>query len=283
MLGDVEVELARLGVRHTTERTRSLTHACELVRAAAQRGDTVVTLSGDGMVGAAAGVLRDVPGSVLGVLPGGRGNDFARVLGVPLDAVQACQVIADGRPRRVDVGEAGGRTFIGIASVGFDSDANRIANQAPAWLGQGVYAYGALRALAAWRPATFELELDGAGERVVGYSVGAANSKAYGGGMFVAPGAELDDGLLDVVWKAHTPRLRFLRDLPKVFDGTHVESPSVTVRRAREVRISADRPFAIYADGDPIAELPVTVRAVPAALTVLAPRVPAPTATPGHR
>src|SRR4029077_9706572 len=97
--------------------------------------------------------------------------------------------------------QAGGQAFVGIASVGFDSEANRIANEAPAWLGGLVYAYGALRALASWRPAHFEIELDPPGERhgFMAYTVGACNSKTYGGGMKAAPDAILDDGLLEVV------------------------------------------------------------------------------------
>jgi YegS/Rv2252/BmrU family lipid kinase len=208
------------------------------------------------------------------VLPGGRGNDFARVLGIPQDAHAACATIADGAPRAVDVGDVAGKAFVGIASVGFDSDANRIANEAPPWLGGLVYAYGALRALAAWRPARFAIELDPPGERheFTGYSVGAANSKAYGGGMFAAPGALLDDGLLEVMVVEHMSRRRFLLSLlPKVFKGTHVEMPEVHVFRAKEVEISADRPFTMYADGDPIGDLPLRVRAVQGAVNVLVP------------
>jgi YegS/Rv2252/BmrU family lipid kinase len=254
--------------------TRSLAHARELAREAARAGETVVALSGDGMVGAIADTLREVPGAVLGILPGGRGNDFARVLGLSEDPSAACETIAHGSPRAVDMGEAGGRGFVGIASVGFDSDANSIANEAPGWLGALVYAYAALRALASWRPATFEIELDPPGERhtFTGYSVGAANSKAYGGGMFAAPDALLDDGMLEIVVCEHMSRVRFLTSLlPKIFKGTHVDLPTVRVFRAREVDISADRPFTMYADGDPIGELPLRVRALPGAVNVLVP------------
>jgi diacylglycerol kinase family enzyme len=89
--------------------------------------------------------------------------------------------------------------------------------------------------------------------------------------MFIAPDADLADGQLDVVLTSATSRLRFLRSLPLVFKGGHVDLPSVEVLRGPEVRISADRPFTVYADGDPIAELPVTVRAVPGAIRVLLP------------
>jgi diacylglycerol kinase family enzyme len=175
--------------------------------------------------------------------------------------------------RELDLGAVGARTFIGIASCGFDSEANRIANETRLVRGNLVYAYGALRALLGWRPARFEVQLDGGEVRVLsGYTVAAANSRAYGGGMLLAPDASLDDGLLDIVLVAHTPKLRFLRLLPTVFRGEHVRQANVQVLRAREVRVSADRPFTMYADGDPIAELPVTVRALHGAVHVMVPK-----------
>jgi YegS/Rv2252/BmrU family lipid kinase len=293
---EVERALREHGLEVRRVDTRDLSHARELAEEGARAGETVVVLSGDGMVGVVADVLRGVPGAVLGVLPGGRGNDLARALNIPQDPIAACAVIADGVPRAMDLGEVGGQAeaeqkaapgklgtalavvhgqaFVGIASVGFDSEANRIANVAPAWLGNLVYAYGALRALASWRPARFEIELDPPGERLrfTAYTVGACNSKTYGGGMRAAPDALLDDGLLDVVVLESLSKLKFLtKVLPKVFKGTHVHLPSVHVFRAAEVEISADRPFTMYADGDPIGELPVRVRAVRGAVSVLVP------------
>jgi YegS/Rv2252/BmrU family lipid kinase len=272
-LPDVQDALRRLGLEHRVETTRSLEHAHELAREAADNGEVAVAFGGDGLVGAVAGALMHSPG-VVGVLPGGRGNDLARVLGIPLEPVPACSVLSDGTVRALDLGQAGERTFVGIASCGFDSEANRIANETRLVRGNLVYAYGAIRALAGWRPARFELTLDGDRSHVVtGYSVGAGNSKAYGGGMYAAPDAELDDGLLDIVTCADMPKRRFLTSmLPRVFKGTHVDLPEVTVLRASEVTISADRPFTMYADGDPIAELPVTVRAIPGAVRVIVPR-----------
>jgi YegS/Rv2252/BmrU family lipid kinase len=271
----VERALASHGLNARRCDTRDLEHARQLARQAAEAGETVVALSGDGMIGAIADVLREIDGAILGVLPGGRGNDLVRVLGIPMDPVAACAVIAQGDSRLFDLGEVAGKAFVGIASVGFDSEANRIANEAPSWLGGLVYAYGALRALMTWRPARFELELDPPGERRVftAYSVGACNSKAYGGGMFAAPDALLDDGLLDVLVCENVSKITFLtKILPKVFRGTHVNEPSVHVFRAREVEISADRPFAMYADGDPIGDLPVRVRTLPAVVRIIAPK-----------
>ncbi len=274
VLPDVEAFLGRLRLDFTTKRTRNLEHARELARGAVAEGDVAVTLSGDGLVGAVAGELAGHDGAVLGVLPCGRGNDFARVLGIPLDDLEAaCSILRDGVERDLDIGDIGGRPFIGIASFGLDSDANRIANDASPRLGNFVYTYGALRALAQWKPATFTLELDdGEPQRYTGFSVAVANSKAYGGGMFVAPDAELDDGLLDIVISETTSKWVFLRNLPKVFKGEHVNEPGVHVLRAREVRVSADRPFAIYADGDPIAQLPATIGLRHKALRVICPQ-----------
>jgi YegS/Rv2252/BmrU family lipid kinase len=286
VLADVLVALDGHGLRVRSDLTRDLAHARELAREAALAGDTVVCLSGDGMIGAVADVLREFPGALLGVLPGGRGNDLARVLGIPADPVEACAIVAAGFSRKLDLGEvdpragashgaqANGKAFVGIASVGFDSEANRIANEAPAWLGGLVYAYGALRALLLWRPARFQIELDPPGERhsFEGYTVGACNSKTYGGGMRAAPDALLDDGLLDIVVLEKASKLRFLtKILPKAFSGTHVHEPSVKVFRAREIAVSADRPFTMYADGDPIGELPLCVRAIGGAVRVLVP------------
>jgi YegS/Rv2252/BmrU family lipid kinase len=263
--------------------TQDLDHARELGLEAASAGETIVAVSGDGMLGALSDTLRHLPGAVLGVIPGGRGNDCARVLGIPDDPPAAAAIIAEGHTRPVDLGSvqslhpgAEERAFICIASAGFDSDANRIANEAPSWLGGLVYLYAALRALISWTHARFELELDPPGERRIftAYSLGAANSKAYGGGMLAAPQAMLDDGLLEVVVVESVGKLRFLtRILPKIFRGTHVHEPNVSVFRAREITLSSERPFTMYADGDPIGELPVRVRALPGAITMLVPRV----------
>ncbi len=270
LLPAVQAELQRRGLEHRITRTRSIEHARELAAAAAAARETAVAFGGDGIVGAVAGELRDT-GGVLGVLPGGRGNDFARVLGIPFDPIAACEILAGGITATVDLGEADGRPFIGIASCGFDSDANRIANTTRLVRGNLVYAYGGIRALVTWKPAHFTLTLDGTERELRGYTVAVANSGAYGGGMMMAPGARLDDGLFDVVLISDGPRLQFLLNLPKVFKGAHVQMPSVEVVRAREVVITADRPFMLYADGDPIGELPVTVRVRPAAVKVLVP------------
>src|SRR5437588_5355323 len=143
-LDGVRAALSDHGLEHHVERTDGLEHARELALRAAGAGETAVALGGDGLVGAVADALKH-SGGVVGVLPGGRGNDFARVLGIPLEPRAACAVLAHGEAKRLDLGQVGDRTFIGIASCGFDSDANRIANETRVVRGNLVYAYAALR------------------------------------------------------------------------------------------------------------------------------------------
>jgi YegS/Rv2252/BmrU family lipid kinase len=269
-LPSVRAELDRLGADFRIVETSSAEHARKEAAIAADAGETVGAYGGDGLVGTLAGVLcgRETG---LAVLPVGRGNDFARVLGIPLDPVGAVGVAVNGVERSFDVGEVNGRTFVGIASVGFDSDANRIANEAKLVKGNLVYLYAALRALAQWKPATFEVTVDGERHTSRGYSVAVANSRAYGGGMLLVPHAELDDGKLDVLLSGEVSKLRALRDLPKLFNGTHVDNDYLTFMTGETIEISADRPFAVYADGDAIADLPVSIRVAKRVLRVVVP------------
>lgn len=271
LIPDVRRALEQRGLAYHVEVTRSIEHARELARVAQAADETAVAFGGDGLIGAVAGALRDTDG-VLGILPGGRGNDLARVLGIPGAAAQACDVLAAGETRLLDLGEVGDHSFVGIASCGFDSVANRIANETRLVRGNLVYTYAGLRALMSWRPSRFDLEIDGQPRSLEAITIAAANGGAYGGGMMLAPDARLDDGLLDVVLIGRASRIEFLRGLRRVFDGTHVNLPHVEIVRAREVSISSPTPFMLYADGDPVGELPARVRCVPGAVRVIAPR-----------
>jgi YegS/Rv2252/BmrU family lipid kinase len=273
LLPEVERELRRRRIAFRTIETRSLEHGIEEARSAAEAGKIPVVMSGDGLIGQVGGALAG-SGASLGIVPGGRGNDLARVLGIPPEPAGAVAVLAQGTEREIDVGEVNGRRFLCIASFGFDSDANRIANEARLVRGNLVYAYAALRAMAAWRPATFTVAVNGREPMSFrGFSVAVANSSAFGGGMYVAPHAKLDDGRFDVVVIGEIGKLRYLANLPKVFKGTHVEEDGVTELPAAgdEISVSADRDFAVYADGEHLADLPAMLKVLPRSLRVIAP------------
>ena len=266
----VERALRQAGHDLVASATRSLEHADELVQAALADDRVVVAMGGDGIVGPVANAVA-AGGGLLAVLPGGRGNDFARAVGLGADPVAACAVLSSGVEHAVDLGDVDGAAFLGIASVGFDSAVQEraLVNRLP--LGQAVYLWAALSTVAGWQHARFSGAVDGEPLALHGWSVAVANSGVYGGGMRLAPDACLEDGLLDVVTTSATSRTRFLRALPSVFRGTHVTRPSVQVRRARVVRLQADRPFRVFADGDPVGTLPCTVSVRPGALRVLLP------------
>jgi YegS/Rv2252/BmrU family lipid kinase len=266
----VHETLDRLGAPHRTITTRSSEHAAEEAARAADQGETIAALSGDGLLRPLGSVLKS-SGAALAIIPCGRGNDLARVLGIPTDPAEATEVAVTGQERLIDVANVDGVAFLGIASFGFDSDANRIANEAKLVRGNAVYLYAALRALAAWKPAAFEVTVDGERHSLSGYSVAVGNSKAYGGGMFVLPRAELDDGRLDVLISKQASKLTFLRELPKVFKGAHLDSPHVEFLRGEVIEVRSDRPFVIYADGDPIGATPASVRVEQRCLRVVVP------------
>ena len=267
-------ELDKRHLAFRVESTRSAEHAVDLALRAADAGELPVVMSGDGLVGIVGGALAggDVP---LGIFPAGRGNDLARVLDIPSEPAGAVSVIASWQARTIDVGEANGQRFLGIASVGFDSECNRIANETKLIKGRFVYAYSVPRALIAWKPARFTLRVGEENMRFSGWSVAAANSSTFGGGMRVAPDASLDDGEFDIVMVGETGKLRYLSNLPKVFKGTHVDNEEVRIVRARSLELSASRPFAVYADGEHLTDLPASLRVLPRALSVVAPPAPA--------
>jgi YegS/Rv2252/BmrU family lipid kinase len=273
-LPEVHAALDRLGAPHRTVTTRSIVHAGEEAARAAEHGETVAALGGDGLLRPLAGALRNRE-SALALIPCGRGNDLARVLKIPRNLNEATRIAVEGDERLLDVANVDGTPYMGIASLGFDSDANRIANEARLVRGDAVYLYAALRALAAWKPAAFSVTVDGRPREVRGYSVAVGNSRSYGGGLLLLPHAELDDGRLDVFIAKESSKLTFLRGIPKVFRGTHLDSPHVETLRGEVVEVSSDRPFVVYADGDPIGATPTTMRVERRCLKVIVPHAAA--------
>ena len=270
LLPRVEAALDARRAPFRVEKTRSLEHGVELALRAIELGEVPVVVSGDGLLGAVGGAMAGAE-TPLGLIPGGRGNDLARALGIPTEPEAAVDVVLAGRSRLIDVGEANGKRFLGIASVGFDSECNRLANETHFLRGNLVYAYSMPRTLIGWKSARFTIAAGGERKRISGYFVAVANNSVYGGGMYIAPDAEIDDGLFDVVSIGETGKLRFLRGLADVFKGTHVQRDEVDVFRASRLELDASRPFPVYADGDHLTDLPVSLRVLPRCLSILVP------------
>jgi len=308
LLPEATARLAELGLSFEATRSASLPHARELAAAAASDGKIVVAVGGDGLAGALAGVAA-AAGATFAIIPAGRGNDLARVLGLPAAPRAAADVLARGQTRRIDlisVSTPGWPACVVAGSVytGVPSVAGEIANAARWLRGPAVYPAAALRALAAWRPVRFRLEpaaravpaqalpsppssaqvaaaattawaLD---REFAGYAVVVANSAYFGAGMMVAPPARIDDGVLDIVAMRDGPRLAFLRVLLRIRTGAHVSLAQVGLDRAAAVTLAMDRAMPVAADGETLpwasplpARTELTIQVLPAALTVLAP------------
>ncbi|MEG3627718.1 YegS/Rv2252/BmrU family lipid kinase [Streptomyces poriticola] len=265
--------LREAGAGLETEYSRSLDHARELARQAGERGRVVLAVGGDGIAGGIGGALSGT-GALLGLVPAGRGNDFARALGLPTDPDGLARVLLHGEPRAVDTVEVTSavhdRTVVlGSVYAGVDALANRHANRSRLLRGTASYTAGALRAVTAWRPTRYRVTVDGREHAYTGYTVVAANSGYYGSARRIAPGAEVDDGLLDVVMIHDAPRRLFFALMRELDTGAHVHRPQVRVVRGEEIRIEADREVPYGADGEVEAVLPVTARVLPGALRVL--------------
>ncbi|MFD6496005.1 diacylglycerol kinase family protein [Streptomyces sp. NPDC060188] len=271
------LQLARLlreaGAGLDTEYSRSLSHAQDLARAAGERGRIVLAVGGDGIAGGIGGALSGTD-TVLGLVPAGRGNDFARALQLPTGAAELARVLLDNEPRRVDTIEVESavhaRTVVlGSVYAGVDALANRHANEARLLRGAASYYAGGLRAVTGWRAASYRVTVDGVEHPHRGYTVVAANSAYYGSGRVIAPAARVDDGLLDVVMIREAPRRLFFTLMNELKTGAHVDRPEVVILRGREICIEADRPVPYGADGEVEAVLPVTARVRPGDLAML--------------
>jgi diacylglycerol kinase (ATP) len=304
------------GAAYTISVSTSLEHAKELAASGLRAGHVVVAVGGDGLAGALAGVVAGAgstagadgtagagstagAGGSYGIIPAGRGNDFARVLGIPADPAEAVLVLTGGHARQVDLigaAVAGQPECIGAGSVyaGIPSVAGEIAN-ATRWLkGPAVYPVAALRALARWKPAAFRVEIAGGGDassggdggdsraavhEFAGYAVVVANSAYFGAGMMVAPPAQIHDGILDLVIMRQGPKLAFVRALMKIRDGSHLSLPQISLERGADLTLTIDRDMPAAADGETLAAaaplpagVPLRIRVLPSILTVLTPR-----------
>ena len=202
-------QIREAGATVSVEYTRSLEHARAAAREAADRGDVVIAIGGDGLVGHIAGEVVKADGT-FAIIAAGRGNDFARQLGLPTENDAIAKLLLEGEPRIVDVLETGGTTVVGSLFAGVDSVTNARVNESRWIPGRFVYPYSALRTVPSWQPVAYEITVDGKLTRANGFTVIAANSGYYGRGIHIAPDARVDDGLLDVVIIDQIAR----RDLP---------------------------------------------------------------------
>lgn len=244
-------------------------------RAVADGADVLAVVGGDGVAHLAVQACAE-SATALALIPAGTGNDLARGLGVPRDPVEAARAVADAlraqRLRRIDLGKiAGGGWFATVLCAGFDSRVNARANRMRWPRGQRRYDLAVVRELVGLRPMPVRVETETGTTELTATLVAVGNTPCYGGGIPVCPDADATDGLLDLTVVGEVTRRDLVRILPSLRTGRHVEHPAVCTLRAQRVRLGGDNGWLAYADGEPQARLPLSMRCVPGALAVVRP------------
>jgi diacylglycerol kinase (ATP) len=274
LLPDLSDAFARSGLDVEVRVAADAADTVALATEAFSRAQGVIACGGDGTVSMLAGAAAEARG-VLGIVPTGAGNDFARALGIRgRDPADAVEILRSGHEAVIDLGRVGDRWFTSVANTGFDAEVNRWANGVTRLSGTALYVAGVARTLTVYRPRPFRLRIDDAApSESDAWLIAVGNGPVYGGGMRIAPDARLDDGTLDVCVIGPLSVPRFALNFPRVFRGTHVEHPAVDVLRGRVVEIEAldPRPMDMYAAGERVGPLPVRVEAVAGALRIVVP------------
>ncbi len=248
-------------------------HLTHLTRQAQGEGfNRIIVCGGDGSSHHALQALVGGPG-VMGILPLGTGNDFARNLGIQEDLDFACDLLLKGKVRAIDVIQVdSGPYMAGVGGVGFDSEVNALANKCSRYLpGKAAYVLPVLLKSLTYRPKEISLRLDHENLRGPILMVAFGNIKSYGRGMQITPLAEVDDGLLDLCWIDPVKTFRLCRFFPTVFAGEHMKMPEVHYYRSTTVQVKSSVPLDLYGDGEFLARTPFSLRVLPKSLGVLVP------------
>ena len=231
--------------------TEGVGHARELAKAAVKRGARLVMAwGGDGTINevASALIFDEVP---LGIIPAGSGNGLARELGVHPRPERAIADALAAEPRPMDAGEIDGRFFVNIAGIGVDA---YVASKFSLARRRGFLGYVGItaRALVTYVPTHYRITSGGTTVDTRTILVTIANSAQFGNGACIAPGARVDDGLLDLVVIEEHSRTATIRQLPRLFNGTVAQIRGCTIQQVREVTIEADQPMTYHVDGEPV-------------------------------
>lgn len=232
--------------------------------------ETLVVVGGDGMVYLAIQALANSE-TRLGLVPAGTGNDVARYFEIPRKyPAAATDVVIGGKERRIDLARIGSRYYLTVLAAGFDAIVNERANDMTWPKGQMRYNLATLAELRTFKPIPYVLDIDGEQHRFEAMMVAVGNGPSFGGGLRITEGAELDDGLLDVVIIRPMSKLELIKTYPKLFKGTHIHHKDYRHHHGKLITIAAPG-ITAYADGERITALPLTVEVAPLALRVLVP------------
>ena len=250
----VEEAMQTAGLEYQLELTQYAGHATELAQQAIQDGwSTIVAAGGDGtihevIVGFMLAAEKDQT-ATLGIIPLGTANDLAYGLQVPFDAAAACQRIAAGNTRLIDVGTVNGNYFDNNSAVGLEPVVTINHEQMRSVKGNLRYVLAALKSVFQTKPWQMRLEWDDGTYEGPVTLVSVGNGRRTGG-FFMTPQAEMDDGLLDFVFDVGLTRWQLLTLFPKTLKGTHIDHPKVRYLKTRSLSIASSPSTPIHADGE---------------------------------
>ena len=256
-------------------------HAIQLAGEAVEKGyGLVISVGGDGTVNEVVNGLVDETGkgkATLGIISMGTGSDAARTLGIPQDWASACRLFSSFKTVSVDVGQAeytsGGqrvqRLYFNTAGMGFDAAVSARQTKLPGSMrGTIPYVTALVLTLGSYRNKTVTVDIEGEREEQRVFTIVVNNGRYFGGGMKVAPDADVTDGLLDVIAIGDMSKPEFLWNFPRVYKGTHISHRKVSARQVRGIEIASADEMLLQLDGDLMGEAPASFRVLPAALTV---------------
>ena len=232
--------------------------------------DTVVAVGGDGTV---LEVINGIAGSHvnLGIIPAGSGNDLARTLNIPFDLQEALAIITTFTPHieKMDIGRVNGKYFANVAGIGFDTEVLKtLVQMKKIFSGTLAYILSVLKTLIYYKHKKVTLVLDGQTMEKEILLLAIANGKYYGGGMMIAPNADVTDGFFDVCIINKMPKWKILRLFPTIFKGTHINVPQVECFKAKEVTIVSENEL-VNCDGELIATTPITFSIVAEPINII--------------
>jgi YegS/Rv2252/BmrU family lipid kinase len=257
---------------HTIETTRPGEEEQITVDLYNQGQRRFLSVGGDGTLHNIVKVLGGTE-ATLGIIPAGSGNDMSRTLGIePGRPETALRSIIDNRVKRIDLGKANGSWFINAAGCGFDAEVAQAANTwgKKYFHGKVGYIAAVLTSFVSFPKQELHITLDGRPIEHRGWLAAVCNGQWFGGGMHIAPNAQPDDGLFDLVIVGDISRIGLLQAFPTIFTGEHVKNPYVHLYQARRVRIETSGNAYIQAEGEPMGRGALDCELVPAALGVYA-------------
>lgn len=272
LLSEATERLQSLGFESIAESTNHPLEISDTIRRYKKRVELVIVGGGDGTLNAAIEGLIDTQ-LPLGILPMGTANDLARTLGIPTFLPQACQVIAGGNVRAIDVGWVNGKHFFNVASLGLSVQiTERLTKEVKQRWGIFAYAVTAMQAILSARPFTAEIRANDRSVRVKTLQIAVGNGRYYGGGMTVAEDAAIDDRRLDLYSLETQHWWEIIALIPAMKQGNYVSLSNVRALQAQEIEVYTRKPRPINTDGEITARTPAKFRVIPKALRVITPR-----------